>query len=77
MKSIISALALVLLLTLSSCVSCPPCPVSPPEDIIIMTPWGPLSIDKGTLIPDNYYTIPEWQELVKAYENSVDKSGGL
>ena len=75
MKLLVIILSSVLLF---SCVAtCPPCPVSPPEDVIISTEAGPIAIEKGSMIPDNYYTLPEWQELIDAYEENLKRSRGF
>ena len=53
-------------LILAGCASIqPPCPVCPPEEIVIMTPWGPMRIEEGQLRPDTYYTIPEWDQMIE------------
>ena len=76
MKLIIIILSSVLLFSCAT-TTFPPCPVSPPEDVIISTEAGPIAIEKGSMTPDNYYTIPEWQELIDAYEENLKRSRGL
>ena len=48
----------------------PTSPVCPPEDVIINSPSGPLQIDKGMMIPENYWTIPEWEKLYEEYRRA-------
>ena len=61
---------IAILVLFFGCVSTQVCPVCPPEDVIIVGPDGPLKIEKGQMIPDNYYTIPEWDALIEEYYNS-------
>jgi hypothetical protein len=52
----------------------PQCPVCPGEDVIIISPAGPVKVLKGMMVPDNYYTIQEWNELVEAYKKTLSGS---
>ena len=47
------------------------CPICPPEDVIISTEAGPIFIEKGLIVPNNYYTQEEWDQLVKEYYDSL------
>jgi hypothetical protein len=48
-----------------------PC-VCPPEDIVVMDQsYRPMKILKGMMVPENYYTMPEWDKLLKGYYDSL------
>lgn len=48
---------------------------TPNRDIIVITPYGPIMIEKGFLDDTgNYYTIPEWNAFIKqTQQNMQDK----
>jgi hypothetical protein len=56
---------LIILAMLVGCAAIPDCPTCPPENVIVATPGGPMEIEKGQLVPENYWTLPEWEEFVK------------
>jgi len=44
----------------------------PDRDIIIITPCGPVLVEKGFLDDtNNYYTIPEWNEFMQEQKKQM------
>ena len=64
-------LIIIAIIGIFGCVATQPS-VCPPEDVIINTPYGPLSVGKGQMIPENYYTIPEWKALMEEYYKEME-----
>ena len=87
-KLILLTMLLTMLLTLISCAHtkvCPECPASPPEDVIVMHPgfpeYGvppmPMKIEEGSMVPENYWTMDEWNKEVEKYNLKMKKEQGL
>lgn len=63
---------IAIILALLGCATVPVvCPVCPPEDVIINTEAGPIYVREGLMVPENYYTQEEWNQLMKDYYDSL------
>ena len=71
MKKILSIIFLIMFV---SCAGSQVVQQCPSEDIIIMTSTGPVSISKGMIVPEFYYTVPEYKEAVRKY---LERENGL
>lgn len=60
--------------TIKPCV----CPDCPPEDVVIIDGQDmPTKIGKGWLIPENYFTMEEWEKLMMEYYNRMHPKKGI